>query len=1454
MRRVQEQAQVEPGTLPGDVDTPLGRAGHFLTVLPRMGYDMERAAIEAEGPEKLRRILGVGSMALLGAGAKRPPSSTKPSVTPRVSEGAGRSDVRARPPVPEELTLVDEFVQPAETPRSLAQKGFMGTGPESMTPEAVARTRILGEPEGAAYSRRIDELRLEPSEEVVSAPPERNPLSQLDDAIAKDRADVEALEAELAARRAPDALRELSEEQLAEYARQQGVDPALARTPASEESAAAPLSRAETAGPEAVRRIIEREKLEERRKQATPVPLERRGQRPAGPEDLDIYEERRARGAEREMVRDPDKLTGLRYKAPPEVVGEIRPSKPGYEVGVTEDGAFALYHDGKVVARAESRALAPEQVDAAIKQWTYRGEIPEFMRRELDIEPPQVELAERLPEERGRTERTAQEMTPEEQRAAMAKPFEPERPNVSALDARLEAQRAERARLEERVQNVPLEQRPQYRNLTQREESAARKKLPSRKEYAAEQRHLRAVIRAQERTLREFPETDTRPISVLRRAQALTELRKAEARLEEVDALRRGTPFKGKPPSGEGEAELGLPPTKPLGEEGFLGLKSRVRPAAPPTAAERALDAKIGVGKIAEPVALRAKWEQLVQNFTQSASAARTAERIATKASKKLPITQRPGLWMKAALDSPKRIAGALFGEGPGYFDDFGVWRQLDAPGLDRILDPIKGNVAQLQAVRRLMIAERAPEYAAQGLKTGIDPVAAAEIVAKATPRQLKVAAELRNWLNQTLEGAVRSGALSRDLFNVWQERYPHYVSYEVVFEGEGGVPKRGGGLGSTVRPPARIAKGSELPKLDPFESIPDQGARWIRYTDIHRAVSSTLELLTEQRDVLGDMAVKLDSKPVVPAQTVSQIGELLNDRALRLEGDQVRIYNAKSNAIETWKLDPIIADGLRALGSKEHNFMTELLAAGKKGVQFGVTSGPIWGAVFGVVNFIRDNLGRPSISGATKYPFQGAFSTLFKPSALDLKLYEAMGGGFGITQESAGALTHLRRSIPGRSRLRATQRERQTLAKRLTGTTPTAVRVMRSIPEALQAMSKVFEEASRGAEFREQKKLGLSDLEAYINSQEVLGNFAERPTAGWVRWLMHVTPFLNPRVQGTRAAYEAVRFRPKSSIAKWTYTVAAPALALYAINYNDDEIQELRTGPGGYNSIFIRPSNLHPSLPNDIIIRVPSPFLPGAGGHVLEHGWDLLRGRDPDGFERALRDVGNELFESSINPLVGVPIALSRNRAIGTGVPIVPRDQEGRLPEEQVGARPSFALKTASEALPQGARFSPAKAHYALGQLFGTTGREAPNLADRFAFSDRLPASRGYADNPLFSRFFARYPSTAVGSVRDVYDETREGQQLIETIEGLAREGKVEDLERVLDEREGKLVESYLGAEYARALSQLTNAASYFEFAPGMPPEERKANRDEMLRLVIELAKDFHTDLHTQRGLRNAP
>lgn len=133
----------------------------------------------------------------------------------------------------------------------------------------------------------------------------------------------------------------------------------------------------------------------------------------------------------------------------------------------------------------------------------------------------------------------------------------------------------------------------------------------------------------------------------------------------------------------------------------------------------------------------------------------------------------------------------------------------------------------------------------------------------------------------------------------------------------------------------------------------------------------------------------------------------------------------------------------------------------------------------------------------------------------------------------------------------------------------------------------------------------------------------------------------------------------------------------------------------------------------------------------------------------------------------------------------------------------------------------------------------------DILRHAERLPERRGLADVPGVSRFFARTPTSAAAPIRDVYDDARRGNQIMETLKGLTAAGDAAGISRLIQDHGPEFGTAMRDQIFTEQLSKLGNLAQYFANSESLSPHERRMQRDEMLRAETELARRFHEIMH---------
>jgi len=684
----------------------------------------------------------------------------------------------------------------------------------------------------------------------------------------------------------------------------------------------------------------------------------------------------------------------------------------------------------------------------------------------------------------------------------------------------------------------------------------------------------------------------------------------------------------------------------------------------------------------------------------------------------------------------------------------------------------------RLNELRRYLIARRVIELHGRedSILAGISEASARQEVDGAPEDTKRAAEEITALLDDALRYWAAAGGLSPEAVEAIRNLNRAYVPFYRVFEGHdpvvGGATASGGRL---VLPPERGAAlqseqavktimGSSRPILDPLVSAVDHIQRMIRAADRNR-VGTTLVEAAEARpdDAVGmieevtrpgrtgeavtkeGLAVQefADSLGIEVSNEAAAAVSLLSDKELIGTNDRIKVY--RDGTLHEYRVAPEIGDSLRAMGPETADLFKTAIALPARILRGGVTKNPL----FQIHNLQRDtgDAGVQSRNGFV--PILSSIQGIKLAIADGSLRREFLAAGGGYATLSGGGLKGAEATLKAMA------------PKTRKGT---VVYTVRHPLEALARFGRPFEEAARLAEYKKAREHGKSATEAALDAARVTTNFTVHGSSPFFRWLTLASAFVNPAIQGTdkffRTVLEAPRGEKQSArrIARAAGAVAFRGVLnvgmvsaiLYALNYDDDEIEEKRKTKAGAVWWFVRVPG------TKIILRFPKPFAWGqVFGTGMETFLDKARGEDPDAMKRWRDEVYGMLFEGLVPfpTIAKVPVELILNRSFFFKRPIVPRYAEGLEPDLQSAPRTGETVRLIGEKL----NFSPAKIEHAVGGVGGTLAREAMKVSDMvLRDSDVSPPAKRLSDLPIVGRGFSS-PDSSGYSTEKFYRELDE-------------------------------------------------------------------------------------------------
>jgi hypothetical protein len=301
------------------------------------------------------------------------------------------------------------------------------------------------------------------------------------------------------------------------------------------------------------------------------------------------------------------------------------------------------------------------------------------------------------------------------------------------------------------------------------------------------------------------------------------------------------------------------------------------------------------------------------------------------------------------------------------------------------------------------------------------------------------------------------------------------------------------------------------------------------------------------------------------------------------------------------------------------------------------------------------------------------------------------------------------------------------------------------------------------------EQKLGAGTAEANVlgryMAQEVTLNFARM--GKYARWANEYIPFFNASLQGARKFTNTIRENPKAATLRAMSTITAPAMALWALNKDEEFYQEI---PAWEKALF-----MHFKVGDGPVWRVPMPFewftffgaLPVA---VV----DAIYREDPqvfkDGVANAFETLSPEIIPQGPKPIIETMM----NRDLFRDRPIESKSMQRLIPEERYRESTPYVYRGIGSAI--GA--SPVKIQHIAESYTGGLAREPALAIDTLLGKD---ADDGKS-LPLVNRLISSQDRQGQ-SVADFYRERETMDQAWSTARSKHESGDVLGARRILEQ-----------------------------------------------------------------------
>lgn len=589
-------------------------------------------------------------------------------------------------------------------------------------------------------------------------------------------------------------------------------------------------------------------------------------------------------------------------------------------------------------------------------------------------------------------------------------------------------------------------------------------------------------------------------------------------------------------------------------------------------------------------------------------------------------------------------------------------------------------------------------------------------------PQFATLAEDLDNW-NDTIGRAwlVDTGIVPESMFNAWRKENPFWIPNKRHFseleKRQQAIGARRG-FGNQNNPVKAYSEtGSERKIIDPFESLIEYTDRYVKTARRNEVMQTIYRQLQKHPDELDGFATilkkeKLDEKAMGADGVAGLIDDLDDEfgkallRKSDLDKDNVISALVDGERVYMRVENPDFLDALVNVTPITRHVIVEgarKITSAMKLLTTGIN--PIFGLTRNIFRDIPESF---VYSKTTNNPFRYAWDTLesfvsvfadgadgaVRDSRLLQKVtpesfrrfldnrarlykdYKALGGG-----HSSPAAAN--RNLLAQSKRDLLPQQRKGLG------------IGRRGWAALENLNNALESGPRLGEFKRSRKAGSdtygSRVQGIFEAQDVTTNFKRHGQI--VREADAFIPYLNAAVQGLDKFARSFKDQPAAVTAKALSVIAAPTIALYALNYNNENYKKLNNYTK--DNFYLIPTD------DGKFIKIPKPRELGVPfGGLLERTMRAWNEDDPEAF-RDFAETASAMFvppgipleEIVKGDLVGVVTKPLRDTVFGplvdvatnknfTGAPVVPGYLEGLSPRYQFDANTSEVSKKIGDLL----------------------------------------------------------------------------------------------------------------------------------------------------------------------------
>ena len=635
--------------------------------------------------------------------------------------------------------------------------------------------------------------------------------------------------------------------------------------------------------------------------------------------------------------------------------------------------------------------------------------------------------------------------------------------------------------------------------------------------------------------------------------------------------------------------------------------------------------------------------------------------------------------------------------------------------GLKAILEPI--GIKERKNFSAYLVAKHDLDFHANGQKATFSKAEDVATLRKFEKNETfkKAADELQKYQQHLLQQLVKSGMLKPEIYAELVKKYPNYVPFFRDFKAE----SMDGFLASSkgfinVASPIKRFKGSTRDIIDPLQSILRNTYQFTNAIERNKVAQNFAKLA----DIHG----------------MGRIVEQVKEGSARATDNTFTVWQRGQKVV--YETTPELKAALEMSDKNASNLLVRIMQTPASWLRAGATST----TGFALANLVRDNVSAAIFS---KHGYLPVFDTLKGVSQFLKKgeLYQE----YLRSGASGAAMVSLDRDYMG-GQIREILRKEPTWQK----VVKNPIEVMRAISEASEISTRLaeYDNARKGYTGLANRLFGserksLTPQQAAIEARDITIDFSR--IGKNTKTANRVVAFFNAAVQGADKLRRVWKEDPVGASIRATLFVTIPTVALWQLNKDNPEYQELPQYVK--DTYWILPSGDH-------LIKIPKPFELGvlygtSVERMLQWMDDKEHGRKGIGFKGYGERVA-DVLTPSVMPTAFIPIAeWSANYSFWRQKSIVPQAQQDLPDALQYGQNTSAVAKGIGSLF----NVSPYKVDNTIrgyGGNLATLGLTAIDAAT--GETANRPAKRWY-EMPEINKFTAT-PYQGSNSVQRVYDD----------------------------------------------------------------------------------------------------